>query len=71
MPRVPEDKCHMVLPEIEEEVEEEPGLSLTSLMLGQSSANMCCGTSAHLHLILHRVIQPDGQHWAGRPPSSR
>ena len=35
--RVPEDKCHMVLPEIEEEMEdEEEGqkLSLTSLLLG-------------------------------------
>ena len=36
--RVPEDKCHMVLPEIEEEMEdEEEGqkLSLTSLLLGK------------------------------------
>jgi hypothetical protein len=29
--RVPEDKCMMVMPEIEEE---EPGMSLTDLMLG-------------------------------------
>ena len=35
MPRVPEDKCHMVLPEIEEEVEEDTKLSLTSLLLGK------------------------------------
>ena len=38
--RVPEDKCHMVLPEIEEEMEdEEEGqkLSLTSLLLGKLS----------------------------------
>ena len=33
--RVPEDKCHMVLPEIEEEAEEETKLSLTSLLLGE------------------------------------
>ena len=33
--RVPEDKCHMVLPEIEEEDEENHRLSLTSLLLGQ------------------------------------
>ena len=37
--RVPEDKCHMVLPEIEEEYEYEDGdgqkLSLTSLLLGR------------------------------------
>ena len=33
--RVPEDKCHMVLPEIEEEEEDEgQKLSLTSLLLG-------------------------------------
>ena len=34
--RVPEDKCHMVLPEIEEEAEEDTKLSLTSLLLGES-----------------------------------
>ena len=33
--RVPEDKCHMVLPEIEEEAEEDTKLSLTSLLLGE------------------------------------
>ena len=33
--RVPEDKCHMVLPEIEEEDESSHKLSLTSLLLGQ------------------------------------
>ena len=33
--RVPEDKCHMVLPEIEEEAEEDTILSLTSLLLGE------------------------------------
>ena len=35
--RVPDDKCHMVLPEIEEEMEDEQEgqkLSLTSLLLG-------------------------------------
>ena len=32
--RVPEDKCHMVLPDIEEE-DENHRLSLTSLLLGQ------------------------------------
>jgi len=31
--KVPEDKCHMVLPEIEEEAEEDTKLSLTSLLL--------------------------------------
>ena len=35
--RVPEDKCHMVLPEIEEEAEEDTKLSLTSLLLGEST----------------------------------
>jgi len=36
--KVPEDKCHMVLPEIEEETEEEePKLSLTSLLLESSN----------------------------------
>merc|ERR1719357_536621 len=36
--KVPEDKCHMVLPEIEEENEEEDRkLSLTSLLLGKDS----------------------------------
>ena len=37
--RVPEDKCHMVLPEIEEEEEEDEGhkLSLTSLLLGRQA----------------------------------
>ena len=35
--RVPEEKCHMVLPEIEEEVEGSgTKLSLTSLLLGES-----------------------------------
>ena len=34
-PRVPEDKCHMVLPEIEEEDENGQRLSLTSLLLGK------------------------------------
>ena len=37
--RVPEDKCHMVLPEIEEEFEDEDEaqkLSLTSLLLGDT-----------------------------------
>ena len=37
--RVPEDKCHMVLPEIEEEFEDEDEaqkLSLTSLLLGDA-----------------------------------
>jgi len=36
---VPEDKCHMVLPEIEEELEEDDGqkLSLTSLLLESSN----------------------------------
>jgi len=34
--RVPEDKCHMVLPEIEEENEDDDKkLSLTSLLLGE------------------------------------
>ena len=33
--RVPEDKCHMVLPEIEEEDENGQRLSLTSLLLGK------------------------------------
>ena len=32
--RVPEDKCHMVLPEIEEEDMNGQRLSLTSLLLG-------------------------------------
>ena len=35
-PRVPEDKCHMVLPEIEEEDENGQRLSLTSLLLGKT-----------------------------------
>jgi len=37
--KVPEDKCHMVLPEIEEEEEEDEGhkLSLTSLLLESSN----------------------------------
>jgi len=35
--KVPEDKCHMVLPEIEEEEEEGPKLSLTSLLLESSN----------------------------------
>ena len=36
--RVPEEKSHMVLPEIEEEYEKDDGkkLSLTSLLLGKS-----------------------------------
>jgi len=35
--KVPEDKCHMVLPEIEEEDEEGTKLSLTSLLLESSN----------------------------------
>merc|ERR1719336_3451811 len=35
--KVPEDKCHMVLPEIEEEAEEDTKLSLTSLLLESSN----------------------------------
>lgn len=35
--KVPEDKCHMVLPEIEEEQEDQTKLSLTSLLLESSS----------------------------------
>ena len=36
--RVPEEKSHMVLPEIQEETEEEEKkLSLTSLLLGESN----------------------------------
>merc|ERR1719402_193104 len=37
--KVPEDKCHMVLPEIEEEEEEGPKLSLTSLLLGKEGGS--------------------------------
>ena len=36
--RVPEGKCHMVLPDIDEELEDDyegPKLSLTSLLLGK------------------------------------
>ena len=69
----------MVLPEIEEEAEE-PGLSLTSLMLGQSlpsngeapSSNPVPFVHLHLvHLILYRIVQPDGQHWAVGPAPPR
>ena len=42
MPRVPEDKCHMVLPEIEEEVEEDTKPSLTSLLLGKCLQGAGC-----------------------------
>merc|ERR550534_3006657 len=37
--KVPEDKCHMVLPEIEEEAEEDTKLSLTSLLLGREESD--------------------------------
>jgi len=37
--KVPEDKCHMVLPEIEEEAEEDTKLSLTSLLLGREEGD--------------------------------
>lgn len=33
---IPEDRCHMVLPELEEEFEENKKLSLTSLLLDTS-----------------------------------
>ncbi len=38
--RVPEEKSYMILPEIEEEEEEGQKLSLTSLLLGDSSATV-------------------------------
>ena len=38
--RVPEDKCNMVLPGIEEEDENGHRLSLTSLLLGQKSIKL-------------------------------
>ena len=44
--RVPEDKCHMVLPDIGEEPEDgSTRLSLTSLLLGKLSYS--CHTSCH------------------------
>ena len=50
--RVPEDKCHMVLPEIEEEDENGQRLSLTSLLLGKILNILYLGTPVRYSIRL-------------------
>ena len=47
--RVPEEKSYMILPEIEEEEEEGQKLSLTSLLLGDSSATVTVLYKVHVN----------------------
>ena len=61
--RVPEDKCHMVLPEIEEEEEEDTKLSLTSLLLGECSQYwpaVCDNSSSDSTILFANIGVPGG-----------